>query len=97
MVEDQKSEEMIVIGKGLAFGKKAGEFLEEDRIEKVFTLAEKSIGNRLAKLVQEIPIIYLSIAEEIVAMLREKSDLNLDDNLYHTDRPHQHVLRAGKE
>ena len=64
MVEDQKSEEMIVIGKGLAFGKKAGEFLEEDRIEKVFTLAEKSIGNRLAKLVQEIPIIYLSIAEE---------------------------------
>ena len=42
MVEDQKSEEMIVIGKGLAFGKKAGEFLEEDRIEKVFTLAEKA-------------------------------------------------------
>ena len=88
MVEDQKSEEMIVIGKGLAFGKKAGEFLEEDRIEKVFTLAEKSIGNRLAKLVQEIPIIYLSIAEEIVAMLREKSDLNLDDNIYITLTDH---------
>ena len=88
MVENQKGEEMIVIGKGLAFGKKAGEFLEEDRIEKVFTLAEESIGNRLAKLVQEIPAIYLTIAEEIVGMLRERSVLNLDDSIYITLTDH---------
>ena len=88
MVEKDNGEEMIVLGKGLAFGKKVGETIEEEQIEKIFTLAEKSIGNRLAKLVSEIPAIYLTIAEEIVSMIREKSDLTLDDNIYITLTDH---------
>ena len=88
MVEKENGEEMIVLGKGLAFGKKVGGTIEEEQIEKIFTLAEKSIGNRLAKLVSEIPAIYLTIAEEIVSMIREKSDLTLDDNIYITLTDH---------
>ena len=88
MVEKDNGEEMIVLGKGLAFGKKVGGMIEEEQIEKIFTLAEKSIGNRLAKLVSEIPAIYLTIAEEIVSMIREKSDLTLDDNIYITLTDH---------
>ena len=88
MVEKDNGEEMIVLGKGLAFGKKVGETIEEEQIEKIFTLAEKSVGNRLAKLVSEIPAIYLTIAEEIVSMIREKSDLTLDDNIYITLTDH---------
>lgn len=88
MVEKENGEEMIVLGKGLAFGKKVGGMIEEEQIEKIFTLAEKSIGNRLAKLVSEIPAIYLTIAEEIVSMIREKSDLTLDDNIYITLTDH---------
>ena len=88
MVEKENGEEMIVLGKGLAFGKKVGETIEEEQIEKIFTLAEKSVGNRLAKLVSEIPAIYLTIAEEIVSMIREKSDLTLDDNIYITLTDH---------
>lgn len=88
MVEKENGEEMIVLGKGLAFGKKVGGMIEEEQIEKIFTLAEKSIGNRLAKLVSEIPTIYLTIAEEIVSMIREKSDLTLDDNIYITLTDH---------
>ena len=88
MVEKENGEEMIVLGKGLAFRKKVGGMIEEEQIEKIFTLAEKSIGNRLAKLVSEIPAIYLTIAEEIVSMIREKSDLTLDDNIYITLTDH---------
>lgn len=88
MIEAENGEEMIVMGRGLAFGKKTGESIEKDKIEKTFTLTEKSIGNRLAKLVQNIPTIYLTIAEEIVSMIREKSDLNLDDNIYITLTDH---------
>lgn len=88
MVEKENGEEMIVLGKGLAFGKKVGGMIEEEQIEKIFTLAEKSIGNRLAKLVSEIPAIYLTIAEEIVSMIREKSDLTLDDNIFITLTDH---------
>ena len=40
MVEKDNGEEMIVLGKGLAFGKKVGETIEEEQIEKIFTLAE---------------------------------------------------------
>ena len=39
-------------------------------------------------MVQEIPAIYLTIAEEIVGMLRERSVLNLDDSIYITLTDH---------
>lgn len=88
MVENQNGEEMIVIGRGLAFGKKVGEFPDEKQIEKIFTLAEHGIGNKLAKLIQEIPAIYLTITEEIVAMIRKDSDLNPNDSIYITLTDH---------
>ena len=40
--EDDKGKEIIVMGKGIGFGKKAGEEIDETKIEKVFSLPDES-------------------------------------------------------
>ena len=44
---DGNEEEMIVIGRGLAFQKKAGDKLDNEKVEKIFTLKDKNVLNRL--------------------------------------------------
>lgn len=85
---DDSEEEMIVIGKGLAFQRRAGDLLDTDRIEKVFTLRDKNVLNRLEKLIRDIPSVYLTIAEEIVEMLKSESNLEIDENIYITLTDH---------
>ncbi len=85
---DGNEEEMIVIGRGLAFQKKAGDKLDNEKVEKIFTLKDKNVLNRLEKLIREIPSIYLTIAEEIVEMLRTESTLEIDENIYITLTDH---------
>lgn len=85
---DDSEEEMIVIGRGLAFQKRAGDILDNEKIEKIFTLKDKNVLNRLEKLIREIPSIYLTIAEEIVEMLRTESTLEINENIYITLTDH---------
>ncbi len=89
MVRNEDSEEeMIVIGKGLAFQRRAGDLLDAERIEKVFTLRDKNVLNRLEKLIRDIPSVYLTIAEEIVEMLKTESNLEINENIYITLTDH---------
>lgn len=81
-------EEAIAIGKGLAFQKRPGDTLEEDKIEKIFLLKDKTIMSKLEKLVQDIPSVYLTISEEIVQMIHNLSDIKVNENIYITLTDH---------
>lgn len=38
LVRNDKGEEVIVIGKGIAFGKKKGDLIAENQVEKIFRM-----------------------------------------------------------
>ena len=80
--------EMIAIGKGLAFQKKPGDSIEQEKVEKIFTLEDSGVMTRLEKLVKDIPSVYLSISEEVVEMIRRDSDLRISEDLYITLTDH---------
>lgn len=80
--------EMIAIGKGLAFQKKPGDSIEQEKVEKIFTLEDSGVMTRLEKLVKDIPSVYLSISEEVVEMIRRDSDLKISEDLYITLTDH---------
>lgn len=80
--------EMIVIGKGLVFQKKAGDQVDEQKIEKRFMLQNPRVMTKLEELIKDMPSIYLTISEEIVEMIRKESDLKLSENIYITLTDH---------
>lgn len=42
LVRNDKGEEVIVIGKGIAFGKKKGDLIAENQVEKIFRMKTES-------------------------------------------------------
>ena len=54
--------EIIVTGSGIGFQKRAGDLLDESKIEKTYLFQDKS-KNRLNQMIAEVPIEYLEIAD----------------------------------
>lgn len=59
--------EMIALGKGIGFGKKAGEELSDDVVDKIFF--EKNLKTtHLTELIDEIPYEYFEITKNIIEL-----------------------------
>lgn len=87
-VIDQNNQEIVVMGLGIAFQKKAGQELEEEKIERIFTLYNKEVSEKLKNLISEIPIKNVEVCEEIINYAEEKLDKKLNENIYLTLTDH---------
>ncbi len=96
-LSDERSE-IIVMGKGIAFGKKRGDLIDDDRIEKVFTLKNGDLTNKLKQLIEEIPIEYMAVSEDIIKFTKLQLGKSLNDTIYIslTDHIHYAVERFKK-
>ncbi|MFI3622632.1 PRD domain-containing protein [Vagococcus fluvialis] len=81
--------EMIALGKGIGFGKKAGEELSDDVVDKIFF--EKNMKSaHLTELIDEIPYEYFEVTKNIVEVAEKKLNKKLNANLYLTLTDHIH-------
>ena len=94
----EEQTEIIVMGRGVAFGKRPGDLIDQSRIEKVFTLKNNELTNKLKQLIAEIPIEYITVSEEIINYAKLQLGKNLNDNIYIslTDHIHYAVERFKK-
>ena len=86
MVTSDDGSELIVIGRGLCFGRHAGDAIDEASIEKTYALQEGTSQDsrtidRLAHLLESIPTVNLVIAEDIVQMLRRELNVDVNDKI----------------
>lgn len=83
VVEDGKTEK-IVMGRGIAFGKKIGDTIDEEKIDKTFLLENLDNNNKLQQLLKDIPAEYLNTTEKIIEYAKTKAERSLNDFLYIT-------------
>ena len=86
MVTSDDGSELIVIGRGLCFGRHAGDAIDEASVEKTYALQEGTSQDsrtidRLAHLLESIPTVNLVIAEDIVQMLRRELNVDINDKI----------------
>jgi beta-glucoside operon transcriptional antiterminator len=79
---NQHGQEIVVMGKGLAFQKKVGQEVDKQRIEKTFVLKDTGTSEKLNQLLQNTSDKYLDIASEIYDYARSKLPYKLNDYLY---------------
>ena len=72
--------EVIIIGTGVGFKAKIGDKVDNDKIQKVFSLNDNA--NRLLELIKEIPDVYLEITEMIIAYGKKKMSNSLIVYIY---------------
>ncbi|MBE0340753.1 transcription antiterminator LicT, partial [Paenibacillus sp. 28ISP30-2] len=66
IAKDQKRDEFVVMGRGIAFKKSAGEQVEEHLIEKVFVLKHKDASEKFKLLLEDVPSEYVSLCYDII-------------------------------
>ncbi len=95
---NEKNEELVVMGRGLAFQKKPGDFIEEDKIEKIFALKNNDMSEKFKTLLYEVPIEYMEVTEDIIKIAKSRLGRNLNDSIYIslTDHIHFAVERNAK-
>lgn len=81
-------EEFIAMGRGLAFGQKAGSEVDCSKIEKKFVLQTEEKRNRFQNLMNDIPPDDILLAQKIISHAQEKSAKPFDDSIYITLTDH---------
>ncbi|HFX3760880.1 PRD domain-containing protein [Enterococcus faecium] len=71
ITRDERNQEMIVMGKGLAFKKKVGDPIFDSCIDKKFQLTNDGLSQQFQELAQAIPLEYLEISCEIIEYTKE--------------------------
>ena len=82
LVNDEKGLEKILIGRGIAFGKR-GDFIVESMIEKTFIVDAPDIKDNFIQLTNDIPVNHLELATKIINDAEESLNYTFDDmNIY---------------
>lgn len=88
IVVGEKNEDLVVTGLGLAFQKKIGDELDEDKLERIFRMESKETSKKLQDLIRDIPVEYFDITEEIVVLVKNNITKNINENIYLTLTDH---------
>jgi beta-glucoside operon transcriptional antiterminator len=85
---DKDNREVVIMGCGLGFQKRAGDVVEENKIEKIFRIDSPASMERFKDLVADLPLEYLRVSNEIVSYAKEKLEVKLSQNVYLTLTDH---------
>ncbi|MCY8520840.1 BglG family transcription antiterminator LicT [Bacillus atrophaeus] len=81
-VINEHDKESVIMGRGIAFQKKAGDKVEEGRIEKIFTLENKDVSEKFKTLLYEIPLECMEVSEEIISYAKMRLGKKINDSIY---------------
>lgn len=94
---DKDENEIIIRGLGLGFGKKAGDEVSNDKIEKVYKMADAKASNKLARLLENIPLSHIQTSTDIIELTKQRLNKKLNDNIYITLTDHISFALERKE
>lgn len=98
ITSDEHKNEMIVMGRGIAFKKKIGDTIPDNTVDKVYRLANPTVLNQFQELVADLPVEYLELSNQIIEYARKELASPINDTIYIslTDHMHSAIERAKK-
>lgn len=91
--------EKVVMGKGLGFGKKVGDDIDQSKIEKIFTLDTGDDIEKYIQLLEDIPVEFFIISEDIISEAKVVFGKKLNPSIHISlaDHIYNNVLRNKKD
>lgn len=78
---DEQHREMVITGPGIAFQKKYGGYVSNEKVDKIYCLKDESDNHRLIELISKIPDGYLEITEKVIVFCKEHYQYDLNENI----------------
>ena len=79
---DEQNREIIVMGRGLGFGRKPGMPIEDEKVEKVFRLNSAGENQKLVDIIQDIPLEHIKVADQIIEYAKSMLGERLKETIY---------------
>ncbi|WP_414221320.1 PRD domain-containing protein [Lactobacillus delbrueckii] len=84
VVEDHGGRLEIVMGTGLAFGKKKGDAVEDKKVEATFKMHDEHAVDDLSTLLKDVPADFIEASYSLIEQSQEKYDFAVEGYLYMT-------------
>ena len=81
-IDPTTKKEVILMGSGIAFNKKPGQLIDSKKIEKTFIVDDENLGNKIKKLINQIPEGIFEITDEIITHAIVELNTVLDKQIY---------------
>ncbi|EOL48987.1 BglG family transcription antiterminator LicT [Enterococcus caccae] len=98
---DDHKQEQIIMGRGIAFKKKVGDFIPEEVIDQVFRLANQDTSLKFQELLGDLPMEVMQLSDEIIKYAKTKLGRKLNDTIFISLTDHLHTalerIRQGIE
>ncbi|KPI57182.1 transcription antiterminator BglG [Clostridioides difficile] len=82
LVHDANDNEFILLGKGIGYGKKTGEYLCDSNDNQMFVPVENTKSKQFLELMDDIPVDILKITQEIIVEAEKLLNSSFNKNLY---------------
>lgn len=82
--QDASGNEMILMGRGIAFDKKKDDTIDENVIEKRFHLEKEVISDNFIELLREIPEDIINVTHEIIEYIKANMASKINNRIYLT-------------
>ena len=85
---DETGKELVVMGRGLGFGVRPGQPVDEKKIEKVFRIKSRDTADQLKELLAGMPLERVKISTDIISFAKSNLNLKLNQSIYVTLTDH---------
>jgi len=79
--KDENGHDVVVMGCGIGFQKHNGDLVDEAAIEKIFSQIHKGIRAKFVALLNEIPLEYFILSEDIINEAKVKMGKQINENV----------------
>lgn len=87
-VRDPQGIEMVAMGKGIGFGKRPGDEIDDKVVEKIFRLNNMDDKEYFKELLASLPLEHIRLSSDIISYAKESLGLVLSPNVYLTLTDH---------
>lgn len=85
---DETGREVVVMGRGIGFGVRAGAVIDNSKIEKVFRIESQGVAEQFKELLANMPLEYAQISNDIISYAKSTLKLKLNQSIYVTLTDH---------
>ena len=82
VVDREDGKELIVVGKGIGFKKKSGDYVDSSNVEKSYHMVDDETSLRFQELLQSVPMKYVILSDKMINYIKKVYDRELSDTLY---------------
>lgn len=79
---DEQNQEIVIMGRGIGFKAKAGDVIDESKIEKIFHMENHSMSKKFQEMLSDMPMEHMEISNDIIAYAKEEYDMKLNQSIY---------------